>query len=793
MSISAILKNQPASESVLPKIGRHVTPLVVSYDDDRALLVMRLTGMPFESIDNDMIANRFDGRNRLIAALAKDKGNRLSIWTTLRRKEVTFDSTFAFKSTFMKQFAAHYLERFKNDKYYENAYYIALLLKHDDIAEGATELEDLGRTVMKALAPYDPEFLTTYKRNDILFSQVYEYIGALLNGIEEPIPVVSAPASEIIPSSWLHWGYELQEIRAEHLTRHAINYDMKDFPDTSAWGQFDKILSLPCEFTLTQSFLCMGVFASQKAISAQINKFNSVGDKATHQIDELQAAIGYIGSGELAFGEYHCALTVYGETPKAAANDGTLVTSCFLGECGARFIKATLSAPYTYLSHVPGAKMKPRPMMKSSRNLAATFGMHNYSLGKSRGNPIGDGSALMPLQTVSRSMYSFNCHDSKIGFDNLGEKFPGHLLIFGMTGSGKTTFETCVLGFLERFGAMIFALDKEQCLKIFILALGGAYITLRAGVPTGLAPFQLPDSPQTRQFLYGLVGTCGKDNQGQITAEEGLQIKRAVDSVMDQDFHDRRFSRVLENIPNTGGNCLRRRLAKWCITEEGIGEFQWALDNVSTDIDLSHERIVGFDVSPFLVKDYPPSEPVLAFLFYLKQRMQERGGLMATVVAEFWLPAQYPSTQKMMLDVLRTGRMRDEFMIMDSQSPEDAINSPMFAAIRDLTPTKAYFANPSAEFESYKRCNLTAKEFDKYKQLDKESRTFLIKQGNQSAFATLDLYGLDDDIAVLSGSAENVTILNDILPRTGPDPANWMSEFQSKRTGKKGSPQTDTN
>lgn len=790
MSISAILRNQPSSEERLPKIGRHVTPRVVAYEDDRALLVIKLAGMPFESIEDDIIVNRFNARNRMIAALAKDKGKRLAVWTTLRREKVTFASKFTFKSAFMKQFSSKYLKRFDTGNYYENNFYLSVILKHDDIDEGAIELEDVGNQLVKALAVYDPEYLETYENNGIMFSHVYEFLGALLNGAKEKIPVLAAPAAEIIPSSWLHWGYELQEIRGENFTRYATSYDMKDFPDKTVWGQFDKVLSLPVEFTFTQSFLCMGIFESQKAISGQMNKLKSVGDKALHQIDELEKAIGYISSGELAFGEYHGALTVFGDTARQAADNGTLVAGCFLGECGARFIKATLSAPMTYLSHIPGAKVKPRPMMKASRNLAASFGMHNYSSGKSEGNPIGDGSAVLPLQTISSSLYSFNFHSSKEDEDNLGEKIAGHTMILGATGAGKTTLETALIGFLERFECKIFALDKDEGLKIFIAALGGVYYPLKAGEPTGLAPFQLPDTPRNRQFLYGLVATCGQNEHGKVTAEEGNQIKEAVDAVLDLPMEHRRFSRLLENITDTGGNCIAQRLAKWC--ESRNGELAWALDNIAANISVVNERIVGFDVSDFLVDNYAPTEPVLAYLFHLKALMQEKGGLLATIVEEFYIPAKYPSTQKMMFDVLKTGRKRDEFLVMPSQSPEDAIDSLIFAAIRDQTPTKIFLPNPSAEFESYKRCGLTSKEFQALKDLSLESRTFLIKQGNQSCFAMLDLYGMDDEISVLSGNTQNVAIFNEVIEEVGADPDVWLPLFQARRKGKKQRPENVT-
>ena len=140
----------------------------------------------------------------------------------------------------------------------------------------------------------------------------------------------------------------------------------------------------------------------------------------------------------------------------------------------------------------------------------------------------------------------------------------------------------------------------------------------------------------------------------------------------------------------------------------------------------------------------------------------------------------------MILKVLKTGRKAEEFMVLVSQSPEDAINSPIFAAIQQQTATKIYLPNPDAEFESYKRCNLNQREFDELKRLSKESRTFLIKQSNQSVFAMMDLYGFDDELAILSGSLDNVAIWEEIWAEHGPDRELCYAIFQERRKGKRG-------
>ncbi|MDL5472180.1 conjugal transfer protein, partial [Klebsiella pneumoniae] len=113
----------------------------------------------------------------------------------------------------------------------------------------------------------------------------------------------------------------------------------------------------------------------------------------------------------------------------------------------------------TYASQMPGAKTKPLPQPKSSRNLASTFTLHDYSSGKSKGNPIGDGSAVVPLQTVSKKLYNFNYHATREDETNTGEKIAGHTLILGSTGVGKTVLQLVLATFFLRFDPMMFGLD----------------------------------------------------------------------------------------------------------------------------------------------------------------------------------------------------------------------------------------------------------------------------------------------------------------------------------------------
>ncbi|MDC4147471.1 hypothetical protein [Acinetobacter baumannii] len=811
--LNNILKSQTSVSSELPSLRYHVTEQIVNYQDKRLVAVIRLSGIPFETIPEATLQGRFDQLNVKFANSCKEKSGRLGIWTNVLRRKANNDFDYEFNNYFTNRLSEKYLKRFKGKNYFTNSYYISLVLRYEhDLEDAIAELEQLIQNYMIGFSIYEPSVLSAYKliegreivkpeidpdddeddiaekkrlldlyeNQGVLYSQVFEFWSELLGREKKRIPVLGYPATELISNTNLHFGYEVLEIRSESKTVYASNYDLKAYPEECELGLFDNaILSLPVEFTLTQSFTSLTNTAAIDLIDQQLNKLQSVGDSATHQTDDIKNAKAYIQTGELALGQFHAAITVFGDSQKQAIMNGVAVSNSFINSGGIIWTKSTLSAPYTFFSQMPSAGFLPRPMPKSTRNLASTFSLHNFSVGKESGNPIADGSAVIPLQTDSSSLYNFNFHYSAPNRDNKGEKIAGHSLLLGATGTGKTTTQSTFISFFDRFGGQIFAIDKDRGMEILIRALGGDYFPLKAGEDLGIAPFQFPDSPKLRDFLYSLVECCAREQgKDSVSAEDSLMIKSAVDSVFEMEMEDRVFSALLQSIPK---GSLHTRLSQWCHSENG--RFAWALDSQTNSFDpLSFDK-VGFDLTDLLKPNYLPTEPVISCLFYLKGLM--KGKLLATIVEEFWLPAKYKITSEQILDVLKTGRKRLEFILLISQSPEDATEIEIFPAIVQQTPTKLFLPNPDADWEGYKKCGLSYKEFSIVKEMPLECRKFLIKQGKQSAIAKMDLYGMGDEIAVLSGSDDNIKVLEALfakLPEAAKkQPETWLPLFHKSR------------
>jgi type IV secretion system protein VirB4 len=62
-----------------------------------------------------------------------------------------------------------------------------------------------------------------------------------------------------------------------------------------------------------------------------------------------------------------------------------------------------------------------------------------------------------------------------------------------------------------------------------------------------------------------------------------------------------------------------------------------------------------------------------------------------------------------------------------------------------------------------------------------ESRQFLIKSGQDSVIAKLDLGSMPDLIKVLSGRAETVQECALLRQRHGEDPARWLPQFMGRQ------------
>jgi type IV secretion system protein VirB4 len=313
--------------------------------------------------------------------------------------------------------------------------------------------------------------------------------------------------------------------------------------------------------------------------------------------------------------------------------------------------------------------------------------------------------------------------------------------------------------------------DLDRGCEIALRALGGRYLTLEAGKPTGCNPLQREPTRARLQFWEQLIRTCIETPALPLMPSDERAIADAIKAVAMMPPALRRFSTVRQNLPKTGENSLYERLGRWC---QG-GALGWVFDMADDRLgELCDARVIGFDTTEFL--DLP--EVRTPVMLYLLQVMEElvNGERLIYVISEFWKALDHPIFSDFAKQKQKTIRKQNGLGIFDTQSPSDVLRHPIGRTMVEQSVTKIFLANPEAVREEYvEGFGLSEAEYDIVRSLGAQGgRRFLVKQGHASAICELDLSGLDDFITVLSATTDNVALLDDIRARHGNEPFQWL-------------------
>jgi type IV secretion system protein VirB4 len=356
--------------------------------------------------------------------------------------------------------------------------------------------------------------------------------------------------------------------------------------------------------------------------------------------------------------------------------------------------------------------------------------------------------------------------------DDFDKKNAGNTMILGTTGTGKTTLELFLLAQAQRFdpAPRTVVFDVDRGCEIFVRALGGKYFALEIGVPTGFNPLQREISGERLQFWEAWIAKLIESPAMPLYPSDRRAISDAVRAVAAMDWPYRRLSTVRQNLPRVGENSLYERLGRWCAG----GALGWVFDQANDRMgDLKDLHAVGFDYTEFLKVDEVRTPMMMALMDVMETLID--GRRICYVISEFWKSLGDPYFSEFARNQQKTIRKKNGFGVFDTQSPSDVLKFENGKTLVEQSVTKICLANPDAEEGEYvEGFGLTPAEYQIVKSLQPSSRRFLVKQGQRSAACELDLGGMDDAITVLSGSTDNIALLDEMRARVGDDPQAWM-------------------
>ena len=809
-SASALRRELMAAERI--PFTAQVSESVVRTVHGDYVQVFQLAGASFESADDETLNGWHERLNVLWRNIASPQ---VALWTHVLRRRERAGGDEGLGEGFAAHLETKYRRRLSGETLMVNELYLALVYRPAagmatglvsrwlertrpqelqlEIRDALDACEKLSQTLSASLDRYDPEPLGLYRRDGRVYSRLLEFLGLLVSGERAAVPLPQAPVQEVLATGRLLFGFEALEYRLASHTRVGAMLGIKEYPTPTAVGMFDRLLSAPFPFVLTQSFAFLTKAAGQSLLQRQMNRMANAGDFALSQAEALEAALDALTSNEFVMGDHHFSLQVLAdvedERPDAdgwrlkVLNDHVALARSMLADTGMTVAREDLALEAAFWAQQPGNfAYRPRKAPITSRNFAAMVPFHNYPAGRALGNHWGE--ALTVLVTAARSAYHFSLHASDPSSPDGGSRRDtGHTFICGPTWSGKSVFIAFLAAMLSRRGVTQVLFDKDRGLEILVRALGGEYRALRNGEPTGFNPLQLPPTDRNVEFLKTWLRVLTRGAR-ELSAREALDLDQALRGTLALDAPARRLSRLVEFLDATDPEGIHARLSRWC--EVTGGEYAAVFDNPEDLVvpRLAGQSTIGFDVTEFL--DHAVARaPVTLYLFHLVRELLD-GRPLVCWMDEFWRLLADPAFEQFAKDGPKTWRKLNAVMCLATQSASDVLESPISRTIIEQTPTKIFFPNPEASEAEYREgFALTEREFHLVKEaLEPGTRAFLVKQGHHSIVCQLDLKGFEGELAVLSGRAEGIERLHRMMDESGTGPAGWLAQFMAESAGR---------
>lgn len=779
----------------------HVSNFNVRTIAGDTLTVIKLAGVAHECADDEDIQGWHDALTGLLRNIATEN---VALWMHTVREERSEYPEGSFEDNFAGRLNAHYRESLSGVQLMANAHYVTLLVRGkspgmklldfgarktaarvlESISDASAHLDELAETVLAGLSRYAPRRLSTYACTGVVCSEPLEFLSCLINGEWQRIAVPKGRAAFGMVSSRVSFGVDQLEIRSPtHVKVGAILAASAYQVERTEPGHLNVLLTLPFPFVLTQSFAIYGRNKAMAALQKQQRLLIHAEDASETQIADISQALDDLASNRVVFGEHHLSLQILAGTQRELV-DRLSDARAALSECGFTVAREDECIEAAFFAQLPGNfQLRPRPAAISSSNIVGFTGFHNYPMGRYDGNQWGPAVTL--LKTTSGTPFYFNFHlppTSRRGANegDVDERVPGHTLLLGPTGAGKTVIQTFMLAQCEKYRPTVFTFDKDQGQEIFVRAMGGQYSTLRNGVPTGFNPCALPDTPGNRTFLMQLVKRCiaGEDAQFQFSPSREREVHDAVNGLYMMPYQARRFSALKEFFDPTDPNGNAARFRRWCAG----GSLGWLLDNQTDTIDFATGRHFGYDVTDFLDNDETRTVTVMYLFHRMEQLIDGRRFILN--MDEFWKMLLDPVFEGKALDAVKTWRKRNALAIFGTQSPSDVLRSRISRQLIEQCVTQLYLPNPKAAREDYiEGFKLTEREYEIIGRdmVEQNLRGFLFKQGPNATVCELNLRGFEQELAVLSGTAASVELSLRAIAKAGDNPDHWLPIFDQMR------------
>jgi type IV secretion system protein VirB4 len=765
-------------------------------------VVLSLKGIAFE-VSSEEELTLFNHR---LADFYKSLPTSMAVYCTLHRGKENAYPHGDFPASFAKDFNVAYAKTFEHQSLYVNRWYLTLILKNptkqgskkwvflkelfhikhfkdqkEVFKKMALTLQQYSMEALSALSDYLPRLLGDVDFQGGKRSEVLGFLSLCMNGKYAPVvkPHPFTSLSRYLPQERLSFGHQVMEWRGNTALdkRFGAMLSIKEYQHQSKGMGLKFLLSANFSFISTHIFLPQSKTFAIDLMNVQLSHLSDSGDAALSQKDALEAARDGVASSFIGFGQHQHTLLILSDSQQSLDEKIAHLSQIYQQEIGLVLIRESTNLKSAYFSQIPAnfTHMR-RAALVSNENFSDYAPFYNYHHGYKNGNHLGSAWALMESQ--GRTPLYFNFHEK--GFGTKDNPPLGHALMLAPAGSGKTTL-LCALDALgKKYHGHSFFFDRDRGCEIYVRAMGGFYARIKAGMPTGFNPLQLPDTPENRAFLIHWFGSLLVGNA--LLPEAS---RKEVEALIHRNFtlpkSSRRLSVIVDFLPVDFA--YMNNLSPWLRSknDEPDGSLAYLFDHTEDTLDLTRYATAGFDMTALLTPENEQVAPaVFLYLFHRLETLMD-GRLFSLYLDEAWQFLNHPYWVSKMEVFLLSKRKANVHMTFISQSADKILKSPLKSHLLENTATHIFLANDKACPKTYMDgLQLSQGQYHFIHTTGKASRKFLFRQGHEVAVGRLNLSGLEDYIRIFSANESSVRLCDTVRAEVGDDPRCWIPLFLKK-------------
>ncbi len=623
---------------------------------------------------------------------------------------------------------------------------------HQKLLEAATK-------ILVDLNEYGAKLLGISEIDGILYSDFANFFGKILNLKDQNYQLQPNEIANDLSNHKIAFGDRDIEIRDDVSKNFAAILSLKEYHEFEI-PILDKLLQLPIEFIITQSFDFNVSKKDLEFIEYQNYILQLSEDEDLRQISGIASLIENNHGAKTDFGNLQTTIMIINYNLERLQKDVEQILENS-ENLGSILIREDIFLEHCFWSQLPANfQFLRRQKVMNIGNIAGFCNLTRYPAGKV--SDADGNQAITILKTVLDTAYFFDF------FGQDSKKDLGHSAIIGPKKSGKTTLINFLLTQAKKSNQQIFYFDHNRSSECFIRALWGNYLKFvskkteenqddQNNQPTNilkLNPLLLAKNTKNQQFLANWFGYLVAYAREPIADEELNLIPSIIEQIYADNVTD--FSAACKYFDQEATENIYNRLKIW----QAEGKLSHIF-NHQQESDLSSFLTNGFDLSEIF--NYPAI--MMPVFTYLLHKIEINLGQTKTLIIldNSWQLIDNKIFAPLLSNFLQRMQQKNSAVIFILEEIEQIIFENVANEFKKNLATEIYLPNPKPNQYYQTVFGLNDEEINIIESMQSSEHHFLFKNDRDAVISYFNLNSAPEIIKILAADEVTLTAMNEVI------------------------------